>query len=105
VGDRELLGRAVRAIWVDWAAEQPDPTPSWLLGWDELDDGQREVDMRIGAGVEAVVRDEIAARLTALTGFLADGLWDFMDRHALSPGAGMVPVILAVASEIRQTDG
>lgn len=46
---RELLGRLVRQIWVEWASEQDDPKPSWLLPWEDLDDGQREVDMRIGA--------------------------------------------------------
>jgi len=45
---RELLGRLVRQVWVEWAAEQHDPKPSWLLPWEELDDGQKEVDMRIG---------------------------------------------------------
>ena len=45
---RELVGRLVRQIWVEWAREQPDARPSWLLPWEELDDGQREVDMRIG---------------------------------------------------------
>jgi hypothetical protein len=48
---RELVGRLVRQVWAQWAQEQPDPKPSWLLGWDELDDGQREVDMRIGAAL------------------------------------------------------
>ena len=51
--DREPLGRIVRETWVAWAKEQPDPKPSWLTGWDELDDGQREVDMRIGSAVAA----------------------------------------------------
>ncbi len=46
---RELLGRLVRQVWMEWAREQPDSKPSWLLPWEELDDGQREVDMRIGA--------------------------------------------------------
>ena len=48
---REPLGRIVREAWVAWAKEQPDPKPSWLVGWDELDSGQREVDMRIGHAV------------------------------------------------------
>jgi hypothetical protein len=48
---REELGRVVRDTWVAWAREQPDPKPSWLTGWNELDDGQREVDMRIGVAV------------------------------------------------------
>jgi hypothetical protein len=46
---RELFGRLVRQVWVEWAKEQPNQKPSWLLPWEELDDGQREVDMRIGA--------------------------------------------------------
>lgn len=48
---RELVGRAVRQVWVKWAREQSDPKPSWLLPWEELDEGQREVDMRIGAAL------------------------------------------------------
>jgi hypothetical protein len=48
---REPLGRVVRETWVAWAREQSDPKPSWLTGWDELDAGQREVDMRIGAAL------------------------------------------------------
>lgn len=63
---RELVGRMVRQVWVQWASEQGNPKPSWLLSWEEIDDGQREVDMRIGealfmagrrAGVEAVSPD------------------------------------------------
>jgi hypothetical protein len=46
--DREALGRLVREVWVEWAREQPDPKPSHLVGWDDLDEGNREVDMRIG---------------------------------------------------------
>lgn len=48
---RESLGRLVREVWVQWASEQPDPKASWLMPWIALDDGQREVDMRIGAAV------------------------------------------------------
>jgi hypothetical protein len=51
VTSREDLGRLVRQTWVDWAREQPDPKPSWLMPWEDLDDGQREVDMRIGEAV------------------------------------------------------
>ena len=50
---REPLGRIVRETWVAWAKEQENPKPSWLAGWDELDDGQREVDMRIASAVAA----------------------------------------------------
>lgn len=50
---REALGRLVRETWVEWAREQPDPKPSWLVPWEDLDEGQREVDMRIGEAVTA----------------------------------------------------
>jgi hypothetical protein len=58
---RELVGRLVRQVWIEWASEQDDPKPSWLLPWEDLDDGQREVDMRIGeklyqAGGDALTR-------------------------------------------------
>lgn len=59
---REPLGRVVRETWVDWAREQPDPKPSWLTPWDQLDAGQREVDMRIGAAVAAVVLAQLVSR-------------------------------------------
>jgi len=50
--DREPLGRLVRETWIDWALEQPGAIkPAWLTRWEDLDDGQREVDMRIGAAV------------------------------------------------------
>lgn len=51
--DRVQLGRTVREAWMRWAAEQPAPKPSWLVPWEELDDGQREVDMRIGEAIAA----------------------------------------------------
>ena len=55
---REPLGRIVRETWVAWAREQYRPKPSWLLLWEELDNGQREVDMRIGAAVAVrAIRD------------------------------------------------
>ena len=64
--DRETLGRIVRETWVAWAKEQPDPKGSWLTGWDELDGGQREVDMRIGEAVAAAVREYLAACMDEL---------------------------------------
>jgi hypothetical protein len=61
---RELVGRLVRQVWVEWARERPDAKPSWLLPWEDLDDGQREVDMRIGAALfGAGRRAGIEARL------------------------------------------
>jgi hypothetical protein len=57
---REVLGRIVRETWTAWAAEQPDPKPSWLTPWGpDLDPGQREVDCRIGEAVAAAVWDHL----------------------------------------------
>lgn len=58
---REHLGRIVRETWVICAGEQDDPKPSHLVGWDELDEWNKEVDRRIG---DAVARE--VARLTGL---------------------------------------
>ena len=54
-GARERLGRIVRETWVKWAREQSESKPSWLVGWDELDESQQEVDMRIGEAVAAAL--------------------------------------------------
>lgn len=48
VPKREELGRLVRSIWLEWAKEQPNPKPSWLLPWEELSEPEKEVDRRIG---------------------------------------------------------
>lgn len=45
---REYLGRQVRNVWVEFAKEQANPKPSHLIGWDELDEDNKEVDRRIG---------------------------------------------------------
>lgn len=46
--DREALGRVVRRVWIEWALEQPEPKPSWLVEWEDLPEPDREVDRRIG---------------------------------------------------------
>lgn len=51
--DRESLGILVRETWVDWAREQPNSKPHHLLPWDEISEGDREVDRRIGEAVAA----------------------------------------------------
>src|SRR5260221_6649838 len=59
---REELGKLVRDTWIQWAKEQHDPKDSWMVPWEALDGGQREVDMLIGEAVAA--------------GAHADGLFD-----------------------------
>ena len=46
--ERETLGELVRDVWVEWATEQTDPKPSWLVPWAGLSEPDREVDRRIG---------------------------------------------------------
>lgn len=45
---REALGRRVRGVWIQWAKEQPNPKPSWLVPWAGLGEPDKEVDRRIG---------------------------------------------------------
>lgn len=84
--DREQLGQLVRQTWIRWASEQRRPKKSWLTGWDQLDAGQREVDMRIGEAIAARVlarlmgdlpalrteRDQLVARIEDLRDFEAE---------------------------------
>jgi hypothetical protein len=60
---REQYGQMVRSVWTEWALEQASPKESWLLPWCMLDDGQREVDKRIGAAVAAAEQRRIAGLL------------------------------------------
>lgn len=50
---RDRLGRRVREVWVMWAQQQRDPKPTWLVGWDDLPEPDREVDRRIGSALWA----------------------------------------------------
>lgn len=56
--DREALGRIVRATWISWAREQPNPKPSWVAPWEELSEADREADRRIGEAVADAVLAE-----------------------------------------------
>jgi hypothetical protein len=51
--DRDTLGRLVREAWVRWAQTQPNPSPSWLVAYDDLSEANKEADRQIG---EAVAR-------------------------------------------------
>jgi hypothetical protein len=62
----EQLGRIVRAAWVTWAREQPSPKDSWLIPWEQMDAGQREVDIRIGQAVAAQAAYNERARIRSL---------------------------------------
>lgn len=63
---RERLGFLVRVIWMNWASEQPNPKPSWLIPWIQLAEPDKEVDRRIGeqlydAGYKQAIIDNRAS--------------------------------------------
>lgn len=66
-GSNREPGQLVREEWVKWAREQPDPKPGWVTPWEELDEGQREVDARIEASVRADERERCIAEIFAYT--------------------------------------
>lgn len=65
--DGDALGRLVRETWVAWARKQPDVAdhPSWLVGWDDLPERDREVDRRIGQAVISAAFEGLAAHYPA----------------------------------------
>lgn len=63
VQHRERLGQIVRAAWIEWAREQENPKPSWLVEWPELAEPDKEVDRRIGERVEEFVTHALEAQL------------------------------------------
>jgi len=42
--NREEGGRLVRAAWISWAQQQPNPKPSWLVPWEDLAEEDKEAD-------------------------------------------------------------
>jgi hypothetical protein len=54
---REDKGKLVRAVWVNWALQQPDVKPSWTAPWEELPEPGREVDRLIGERLYAAGRN------------------------------------------------
>ena len=67
--DREFMGQLVREVWEEWAREQPDPKPSWLVPWNELPEPLREVDRRIA---ERVARFAVSPHILELEAQLAE---------------------------------
>lgn len=61
---RDLLGELVRDAWVDWAEKQPNPKPSWLVPWSELNETDREVDRRIGDALALWIVDGCIGRVS-----------------------------------------
>lgn len=64
----ETLGKVVRATWVAWAKEQPNPKPSWLVEWDALPEPDKEVDRRIGRAIYAAAIEDAEAVVQDMRG-------------------------------------
>ncbi len=63
-GEDDTLGRIVREVWVDYAHEIGNPNPAHLLSWDDLDEGNREVDRRIGLAIKTHVVNNLGLTVT-----------------------------------------
>lgn len=46
--EREVLGALVRELWIECAKTLPNPKPSHLVTWADLDEWNKEVDRKIG---------------------------------------------------------
>lgn len=84
--DPDTLGQLVRRAWLAWARRQPDPKPSWLVEWQDLDDGQKTVDREIGAAVFAFALREIYQSQFGATGEFPEGKIAAEDEGELKIG-------------------
>jgi hypothetical protein len=58
----DRIGQAVREAWVSWAANlAPEPKPTWLLAWDQLDEQSKQADRAIGLALLTPVYDWLAS--------------------------------------------
>ena len=58
---RDPLGKKVRAIWIQWAHQQPVAAtkPHWVTPYEELPEADKEVDRRIGERLFAEGRGDL----------------------------------------------
>lgn len=63
VGDpaRDVLGKVVRDIWIEWAWQQPVAKQSWVTPYEQLAEEDKEVDRRIGERLFAMGRESVSA--------------------------------------------
>ena len=64
--DRDVLGRMVREAWVRWAEAQPEPKPSWLVPYAELEEVDKEADRQIGESIARWTLAGDAARFSMI---------------------------------------
>lgn len=60
---RDELGNAVREIWIEWARQQDNPKPTWLVPYHELAEEDKEADRMIGEALFTYGVDWLTARL------------------------------------------
>lgn len=67
--EREILGRIVRAAWVQYCIETGDSKTSHVTPWEGISEWDKEADRRIGEAVYAAAaaeRDRLKAKLAAM---------------------------------------
>jgi hypothetical protein len=82
--EREAGGRLVREVWIEWAREQPNPKPSWLVPWEGLAEPDRDVDRRIAERLTLAARAAQPETPTAVDA--RKPLRDALRAHAALPG-------------------
>ena len=56
--NRDQLGELVRLAWIEWALEQPDTDPTWVVPWAEMSEEDKEAGRRIGEFVANVLNKQ-----------------------------------------------
>lgn len=103
---REQLGRIVREEWIRFAKEQTTyPKPSHLVGWDDLDPSNREVDCRIGEalflqGVEESDEQRAHAAVRIL-GFEPDAFEGYLEKCSPMAMHRIREILAPVTEDVR----
>jgi hypothetical protein len=115
---RNFLGQIVREAWVKWAKQQPNPKPSWLSPYDELDEADKEADRQIGEAVvqwvlsiksatwevapSAVVLDDGRAAFAQAAVRMLEGYAESYDAMARDRDGNGLVACTSVAFDIRR---
>jgi hypothetical protein len=98
--DREALGKRVREVWVEWAKKQPDPKPSWLVTWDDLDEGDKEVDRQIGETIAKESNAKLEADFDELEKDYDE--LDLDNKHLRRVDVSLKEQIIGLEAEVRR---
>lgn len=64
--DRDVLGRMTREAWVRWAESHQQPSASWLVPYENLDETEKEANRQMGENVARWTLAGDAARFAML---------------------------------------